>query len=579
MGRQVEFVNPNARQVQLAGPNKELVTIKGYSRIVLDEWSTKYSPRHIKVVRVLGSEPAKNLNFPRTVRKKGKTVLTTERRSRLESKQKKAVERKDRSKTKSGVKIKYKKRDKGAKAPPTVRREAGVNKTVGRGNSRNINIKYKEVMRHLDVPISNNIGVGILSYNRLSSLKRCLASIRKYTDLSRTTIFVSDESTDPSVGEWLNKQNDICVIRNVNRLGVAGNTNRLLRCLSRFKFGYILNDDVEILRDGWEHFYLNAASELGYHHFCYRQVGLMGARDADATFKKIKGYRVSTIADKPQGGVLAFTNKAFRTVGYFDESMGEYGMEHVDWSNRVSLSELQPAGYHDIDGSKEYFKIHRETSAVLNRSDKLRTSKAKYDKVKNNKRRIFVDPGPSSDVQSLSVIIPIRDTNNERNGSIKSVISNIRGQLFPNIELIIVENDANKNFRYKKLEPLVYKYTPYGARFQKSRAFNVGVKISTHGKVVLHDADILVDARYLSRVNVALKKHDGCHIGSEVLYLDDPSTKIVNTKFRVDNSLRATRMVTYFEGGSIACHKNTFWNVGGFNEEFEGYGCEDCDFF
>jgi predicted glycosyltransferase involved in capsule biosynthesis len=38
-------------------------------------------------------------------------------------------------------------------------------------------------------------------------------------------------------------------------------------------------------------------------------------------------------------------------------------------------------------------------------------------------------------------------------------------------------------------------------------------------------------------------------------------------------------MVDYFEGGSIACHRKTYWKIGGFVEEFVGYGVEDCDFY
>ncbi|CAK0740017.1 hypothetical protein CCP1ISM_1110001 [Azospirillaceae bacterium] len=35
----------------------------------------------------------------------------------------------------------------------------------------------------------------------MASLAGLITSIRKFTDLSRTTVFVSDESTDPKVWE------------------------------------------------------------------------------------------------------------------------------------------------------------------------------------------------------------------------------------------------------------------------------------------------------------------------------------------------------------------------------------------
>ena len=57
---------------------------------------------------------------------------------------------------------------------------------------------------------------------------------------------------------------------------------------------------------------------------------------------------------------------AEKIVGYFDENFGKYGMEHVDWSHRVSMSKIQPAGYHDVDGSELFFKICNHESAVTN---------------------------------------------------------------------------------------------------------------------------------------------------------------------------------------------------------------------
>jgi predicted glycosyltransferase involved in capsule biosynthesis len=39
------------------------------------------------------------------------------------------------------------------------------------------------------------------------------------------------------------------------------------------------------------------------------------------------------------------------------------------------------------------------------------------------------------------------------------------------------------------------------------------------------------------------------------------------------------KVVSYYEGGSLACKKETYWRVGGHNEDFWGYGCEDCEFY
>jgi len=57
------------------------------------------------------------------------------------------------------------------------------------------------------------------------------------------------------------------------------------------------------------------------------------------------------------------------------------------------------------------------------------------------------------------------------------------------------------------------------------------------------------------------------------------SMQNINRTGIVDNNVKCERVVGYYEGGSLACTKTAFWKVGGFNEDFWGYGCEDCDFY
>lgn len=64
-----------------------------------------------------------------------------------------------------------------------------------------------------------------------------------------------------------------------------------------------------------------------------------------------------------------------------------------------------------------------------------------------------------------------------------------------------------------------------------------------------------------------------------MLYLSQKSTTDVIYEKQLTNKLDCERIVIYFEGGSLACTKQAYIECGGFNETFEGYGIEDCDFF
>lgn len=438
--------------------------------------------------------------------------------------------------------------------------------------------RYRQALDSVYYPISGDVGVGIMSFNRLPCIQRILESIRQNTDLSRTTIFVSDESTDPSVKEWLRNQSDIVLIDNSERIGVAGNSNRLLRCLSRFKYKLLLNDDVVVLKPGWDVFYFEKMRQTGYHHFCLRQSGVYGARDTDGALTDVSGCQIQTIHDKPHGSVMAIDHEAFNRVGFFDEQFGMYGMEHVDWSRRVTLSGLQPAGFHDVCGSEAFFKIEHTASATPNRGSCIQIAKARYAAVSGDVNRIHVDPTPKSSVPSISYVVPCRNIL-ERNNSLLTVINNIKAQRFPNIEIVVSEHDATQRVPVADIPTCKYLFTQSTAPFIKAAAFNKGVMAASSDYVILHDGDMLVPGTYTAEIYKHLQAFNACHIGKQVLYLTQKAAAEVNSTQHVDKDKQCDKAVDYFVGGSLAARKSAYISIGGFDENFVGYGVEDVEFF
>lgn len=575
----VEFINPNPYAVQLVGPDRKTINVPKHAKVVLSDWYiARYTPRFLKVVRVLGesvSVPVQRAtgNPHIQIRNSPTPVVSATPKMSVVPKAQPKPQR-IAPKTQTSIKPQPRIENK----PKLTRQTKGL--VVGRVASGSPTSHFRQAIAEVYYPISNNIGVGILSYNRLPSLTRLIDSIRQNTDLKRTTIFVSDESSDPQVKNWLNSQHDIIVVDNPSRLGVAGNSNRLLRCLSRFKYKLLLNDDVQVLKPGWEKFYFDCMASTGMHHFCYRQTGVYGARADDATITNLNGFTLKTINDKPHGSIMAFDQKAFETVGYFDERFGTYGMEHVDWSRRIGMSGIQPPGYHDIAGSEGYFSISNDASAVEQRGEHLSHARQLYATLSQETKRIYVAPTDVSRVPTISYVIPCRNIC-ERNESITTTIANIRAQRFPNIEIIIAEQDTTTRVDKNAVYPIKYVLSPSaaGVPFCKSAAFNLGVKNATAENVVLHDADILVPAGYTAEVFRILQTNTGCHIGKLVLYMSRSATSAINNQCVVDISKECERVVEYFEGGSLGVRKATYIAIGGFDETFVGYGVEDCEFF
>ena len=563
----IEFVNPNQHSVHLMGPDKKVIVVGGKQKVVLQDWFSRYAPNFIRPVR--------------GVERDSISVINPNTRPQIQ------VARATRPKIPTGIKgirveyanraVKILNERHGHPRQPTNIRNHGptVGKTTFHGE---VATKYFQmIIPSFRICLSNDIGVGILSYNRLGSIQRLLASIATHTNLQRTTVFVSDESSQPEVKQWLRTVDWIVLLDNQERLGVAGNTNRLIQCLDRFRHKIILNDDVEILAKGWEQFYPVATAESGIHHFCFRQLGVYGAAKTGVVETRIKSRLIKSVHDKPQGAVIAYDDAVAKVAGFMDESMGLYGMEHVDWSNRVSLSGIQPRGFHDVEGSEQFFRLHNESSAVEGRVQLLLKARELWESVKTNPARIHVQRTPRSDVPSISCIIPCRGL--ERQKSVDAVIACVKGQNFPAIEILVVEQDETEKIRLSQFARKLFIRAPREQPFCKAVAFNKGVAETKHLQLVLQDGDIIFHRDYLKKLISALKGQQGVHIGKEVIYMDGASTNEIISQFRVSESLKSSQVVGYFEGGSLACTKQAFFACGGFLEEFIGYGCEDCDFF
>jgi glycosyltransferase involved in cell wall biosynthesis len=563
-----DYINPNGHTVYLTGADGLSVSIAPYARITLPDFFERYcikgfirrvasqSYQHVashphgprpQTVQIIGGQPLPQLPNP---------VAPTVRNSRAQPLPQTAVQP--------------------PRVPPTVRL-SNTRQVVGRQLREDGTKLLREAVIGACYPISNNIGVGILSYNRPASLRRLIDSIRCHTDLRRTTVFISDDgSTDQTLLDYLatlERSHNFVVLRG-SRLGVAGNSNRLLRCLSRFRHGLLLNDDVEVMARGWDSFYALAADRTGLHHFCMRQPGVYGARHG--TQVQRNDVALTVVGDKPHGAVLYFDQAVLEKTGYFDEEMfGLYGMEHVDWSERAQQVN-NAAGFFDVAGSDTYFTIYGDASAVPDRQEALARGKAAY--AARSPGRGHVAPGPRSVVPRVSCIIPCR--NQSRATSIETAIACIRAQRYPEIEIIVAEHDVTSRLQ-DAARPFVHvlALTAGAGPFNKARVFNAGVAKATSADLILHDADMLVQGDYVAAVAAILKHHDACHLGKTVLYLTQSATEQVEQSGALDIGATCDRVVGYFEGGSLGCKRQTYWRAGGFNQDFVGYGVEDCEFY
>lgn len=566
-----EYINPNAHAVHLTGQDGKTIRIESRQRISLPDYFDRYRQRgFIKLVtEYITDRSARRIQAKINLTNKRPIFKPLPQAPNIGAR---AKRREEISRARKLAKAQSNKSQ--DKPTPKPSKAQIVNKFVGRALKADPTKILQSNLEKYNYPISNNIGIGILSYNRRHSLERLVNSIMEHTNLKKTTVFISDDcSSDANTIEYLERisQNgNIVVIRNDSRIGIAGNTNRLLKCLSRFDKCILLNDDVEVISHGWEHFYFEAMRNTSMHHFIFRQPGIYGSTIGQE--KDFKGIKLRLVNDKPQGAILAFTSTMLSTCGYFNEEYGLYGMEHVDWSMKAWEFGLQQEGFYDVYGSEKYFILHPEQSAVENRQELLRKAKKEFESRSAEKYVTEVK------LPEISYILPFRDIG--RTNSINTVVNNVRAQKFPVINIILSEQDDDSKINISDFQPVQYVLSKSeGKPFNKSMAFNRAASIVSTDRVIMHDADILLPSHYTGSIYDILEHHTGCHVGNVVIYADQASSSNINSTSNVDEKSVCDRVVGYFEGGSLACHMSTYWQCGGFNEDFWGYGCEDCDFY
>lgn len=355
-------------------------------------------------------------------------------------------------------------------------------------------------------PISNDIGIGILTYNRRPCLERLIESIVRHTSLSTTTIFISDDASTDDTPKFLDDvSSDFIVLRNNTNVGIACNSNRLLRCLSRFKFAILLNDDVTILKDGWDSFYLDACSRTGYKHFCMQQPGVYASKLGDP--RKVNGVCLRYIPDKPHGAVLAFTTDTLDTIGYFDEAFPTYGLEHVDWSTRMHKAGIQDSGFYDVDESIEYFKINNEVSSVPQKERMSGLSEAR--RLYTTDPVIYKSCGDKSAVPTVSVVLDNVD---------EIVRKNIIAQRFPCIDIVDSANNASSEVvieHHNALAPGKYIQHVYDELMRSSRCNIIrnDILLSEDDKVALRSCgdipNVIVTKYFAGTINAYNRGSNG----------------------------------------------------------------------
>jgi glycosyltransferase involved in cell wall biosynthesis len=174
-----------------------------------------------------------------------------------------------------------------------------------------------------------NIGIGIITYNRLAVLQKCVQRVHEHT-LSPYHLVVADDGSTDGTATWLAKSR-IPHITGLNN-GCAVNKNRALGYFMQYTDCdpiILIEEDAVPNTPGWESHWIEAATKYGQinfatsYQFDHHYIG--GRGSVDNPFWCTMPSAQCTVTRRDE----------LERVGYLDSRFRGYGHEHVEWTMRM----------------------------------------------------------------------------------------------------------------------------------------------------------------------------------------------------------------------------------------------------